>query len=164
MLYNRISQLALRATLYLAFQPPGKLSPVYEIARGTGLSAPYLAKIMRRLICAGLVRAFRGPGGGLELGKEPEAITLWAVVQAMDGPAHEEPCVLGLRACSEQNPCPLHERWAPLRAEIQRLLEETTLESLARGFRGGLGLNSSSWVQIAGAAPAGTPDSERRSS
>ena len=135
MLYSHTAELAIRATLYLAFQPPGRLSPVREIARSTGLSGPYLAKLMHRLIRAGLVRAFRGPGGGLELARPPEAITFWSIVRAMDGVAPSEWCVLGLSACSEANPCPMHRRWYPLRDAMQQLLEETTLASLAQGQR-----------------------------
>ena len=132
MLYSHTAEVAIRAALYLAFQPPGTISPVREIAHATGLSGPYLAKLMHRLIRAGLVRAYRGPGGGLELGRPPEAISLWAIVQAMDGVTRSEWCVLGLQACSEENPCPLHQRWYPLRAAMQQLLEETTLASLAQ--------------------------------
>lgn len=134
-LYGHTSEIAIRAALYLALQPPGKLSPLREIARGTGLPAPYLAKIMGRLIRAGLVRAFRGPGGGMELGRAPASVTLWALVQAVDGSGEPERCVLGLRDCSTERPCPLHERWFPLRAAMQRLLEETTLASLLPGLR-----------------------------
>jgi len=129
--YSHASELAIRAALHLAIQPPGKLSPVHEIAAGTGLPAPYLAKIMRHLIRAGLVRAFRGPGGGVELGRAPETITLSALVRAVEGDDHVESCVMGLGACSETSPCPLHSQWAPLRAEFQRLLDETSLATLA---------------------------------
>lgn len=135
MLYSHSSELAIRAALFLALQPPGKLSPVREIARGTGLSEPYLAKILRRLSSGGLVRAFRGPGRGMELGRSPESISLWAVVRAVEGPVQPEWCVLGLQACSKRTPCPLHHQWVPLREEIQRLLEATTLASLARTLR-----------------------------
>src|SRR5574341_246115 len=111
MLYSHSSELAIRATLYLALQPPGKLSPIRAIAQGAGLPAPYLAKIMRQLVRAGLVRAFRGPGGGLELGRAPGRITLWSVVQATDGAEQTQGCVLGTHACSEENPCVLHRQW-----------------------------------------------------
>ena len=157
MLYSHTSELAIRAVLYLALQPPGKLSPVREIARATGLSGPYLAKITGRLIRAGLVRAFRGPGGGLELGRPPESITLWSVVQAMDGATPAERCVLGLRACSTERPCPLHEQWFPLRAGMQRLLEETTLTSLLRGLRDAKQLGPEAWARIPSASIATKP-------
>jgi len=148
MLYSHTSELAIRATLYLALQPPGKLSPIREIARDTRLSAPYLAKIMRRLISAGLVRAFRGPGGGLELAHAPENVTLWSVVHTIDGAERTERCVLGLRACSEENPCALHRQWFPLRAEIQRLLEETTLAHLTQSVREKSAAGAQAWQPV----------------
>lgn len=160
MLYSHTSELAIRAALYLALQPPGKLSPIREIARGTGLPPAYLAKIIGRLNRMGLVRAFRGPGGGVELGRAPNTITLWSVVQATDGSAEPERCVLGLRLCSGEHPCPLHAQWAPLRAEMQRLLEEITLEKLAGGLRGDEGLSPSSWVQFP-SRPAADPQTEK---
>jgi Rrf2 family transcriptional regulator, iron-sulfur cluster assembly transcription factor len=133
-IYSHTSELAIRATLYLALQPPGKLSPIRQIARDTGLPGPYLAKITRRLIQAGLVRAFRGPGGGLELGRAPEAITLWTVVAAVDAAAPSKSCLLGVELCSEDKPCPLHLRWWPLETERRRLLEETTIATLAKAM------------------------------
>lgn len=132
MLYSRASELAIRAALFLALQPPGKLSPVREVARRTRLPQPYLAKIIRQLSVAGLVRAFRGPGGGIELGRAPAAITLWAIVRAMDGPAFER-CVLNPHDCSDQGQCPLHQQWKPLQESMRRLLEETTLAALVAG-------------------------------
>jgi Rrf2 family iron-sulfur cluster assembly transcriptional regulator len=130
-IYSHTSELAIRATLYLALQPPGKLSPIRQIARETGLPGPYLAKITRRLIQAGLVRAFRGPGGGLELGRAPETISLWTVVAAVDSGAPPKSCPLGTEICSEETPCPLHLRWWRLEAAKRRLLEETTIAAMA---------------------------------
>ncbi|MCL4522291.1 MAG: Rrf2 family transcriptional regulator [Acidobacteria bacterium] len=131
-LCSHASELAIRAAIHLAAQPPGKLSPVHEIAAGTGLPAAYLAKIMRMLIRAGLVRAFRGPGGGVELGRPAHDITLAALVHAVEGELPENTCVMGMGACSEVAPCPLHNQWAPLRAEFHRMLQETSLETLVQ--------------------------------
>jgi Rrf2 family transcriptional regulator, iron-sulfur cluster assembly transcription factor len=132
MLFLHASELAIQATLFLAQQPPGKLSPVHEIAVHSGASEPYLAKILQRLTAAGLVRAFRGPGRGLELGRAPEQINLGSIVRALEGLPLPERCILGIESCTEQNPCPLHERWIPLRNEIRQLLDETTVASLTR--------------------------------
>jgi len=132
MLYGHAAEVAIRAALYLAGRPPGELSPVHEVAKATKLPSPYLSKVIQRLAQAGLVRTFRGPGGGIELGKSPEAITLWALVCSTDGPTDAERCALGIGTCSPNNPCPLHGRWAPMREEFQRLLEETTLAARVR--------------------------------
>lgn len=130
MLCSHASQVALRAALFLAHQPRGKLSPVWEIAQQTRLPRPYLAKIIQQLMSAGLIRAHRGPHGGVELGKAPEQIRLRDLVRAMDGRSGVEECALGLRACSEGKPCPLHAQWVRIQSETQTLLESTTLAFL----------------------------------
>ena len=130
MLLQRSSELAIRAAIFLAQQKPGKLSPVHEIAAETGGSPAYLAKILQRLAGAGLVRSFRGPGKGMELGRAPELINLSSVIQAVEGPAEKERCVLGLAVCSEESPCALHYEWLPLRDRIHELLREKTLADL----------------------------------
>jgi Rrf2 family transcriptional regulator, iron-sulfur cluster assembly transcription factor len=116
--------------LFLAEQAPGKLSPVREIASHYGVSEAYLAKILQRLASCGLVRSFRGPGKGTELGRAPDAISLATVICAVEGPKELENCVLGLGLCSEDNPCALHSEWLPLRSAIHDFLEKTTLADL----------------------------------
>ena len=132
MYYGHAAEVAIRAALYLGGRPPGMLSPVQDVAAATELPKAYLSKVIQRLAQAGLVRTFRGPGGGIELGKSPDAITLWSLVHATEGRADADRCVLGIGNCSEVNPCALHARWAPLRDESRRLLEDTTLAAVLR--------------------------------
>jgi Rrf2 family protein len=132
MIFQHSSELALRAALFLAQQVPGKLSPVHEIAAEAGVSEAYLAKILQRLASNGLVRSFRGPGKGMELGKAPGAISLASVIHAVEGTKDTENCVLGFGACSAENPCVLHEGWLPLRTAINAFLVKTTLADLVR--------------------------------
>jgi Rrf2 family protein len=131
MLFQHGSELAIRATLFLAQQAPGKLSPVHKIADHAGVSEAYLAKILQRLASAGLVRSFRGPGNGMELGRAANTITLASVIHVMEGPRAADECVLGLGTCSEESFCVLHEEWIPIRTAIHNLLENTTLADLA---------------------------------
>ena len=130
MILQRSSELAIRAALFLAQQAPGKLSPVHEIAAHIGVSEAYLAKILQRLASAGLVRSFRGPGKGMELGWAPASITLDSLVCAIEGPRTENECVLGIGICSKETPCSLHTDWVPIRTAIQALLQNTTLANL----------------------------------
>jgi Rrf2 family iron-sulfur cluster assembly transcriptional regulator len=132
LLFQHASELAIRATLFLAQQAPGKLSPVHEIAADAGVSEAYLAKILQRLASSGMVRSFRGPGNGMELGRAPEAISLNSVIRAVEGTKEVEKCVLGLGTCSEVNPCALHKEWLPLRLAIQKFLDGTTLADLVK--------------------------------
>lgn len=150
MLQSTASAMAIRATLFLARQARGTLSPVREIAGQTGLPEPYLAKIVRQLTSAGLVRAFRGPGGGIALIQSPQDISLWSIVRAIEGPAEAEWCVLGLHRCSVESPCPVHSQYAPLRAEMQRLLERTTLATLLQRLRKESDFGGNAWLTLTG--------------
>ena len=135
MLFQRASELAIRAALFLARQEPGKLSPVHEIAAHSGVSKAYLSKVLQRLTGAGLVRSFRGPGKGMELGQPPSAITVAALIRAVEGVQTEQACVFGLRRCTEETPCALHQEWIPIRAALCELLEKTTLADLTAAAR-----------------------------
>ncbi|MBI4461171.1 MAG: Rrf2 family transcriptional regulator [Acidobacteria bacterium] len=132
MLFDHSSELAIRATLFLAQQPVGRLSPVRQIAARIGVSEAYLAKIFQRLGAAGLVKSHRGPGKGMELGAAPETITLGQIVRAVHTSIDSHDCVLGLSMCSGENPCVLHEDWLPHRTAIRQLLEKRTLADLLR--------------------------------
>ena len=132
MIFQHASELAVRATLFLAKQPPGKLTPVHEIAAQTGVSEAYLAKVLQRLSSCSLLRSFRGPGKGMELGRAPETITLADLVRAVEGSRFFDNCIFGLGDCSPEHPCPLHNDWLPLRTAIFDLMEKTTLADLLR--------------------------------
>jgi Rrf2 family transcriptional regulator, iron-sulfur cluster assembly transcription factor len=132
MLFQHASELAIRATVFLAQQAPGKLSPVHEIAAHAGVSEAYLAKILQKLAGAGLVRSFRGPGKGMELGRAASTITLASLILVMEGSKGVDECVLGLGTCSEETPCVLHDEWIPIHTKIRNLLEKTTLADLVQ--------------------------------
>lgn len=134
LLYGHASELAIRAALFLSQQPSGKRSTVQEVAQATRLPRPYLAKILRQLTMAKLIRAFRGPGGGMELGRPADVITVGAIIEAVEGPDRSDYCALGGRPCTENQPCPLHEQWRPLCEQMRRLLAETTLAALNGRF------------------------------
>lgn len=58
---------------------------VREIAELQSVPYDYLAKIFTRLSRAGLVRSMEGKGGGFQLAKPAEHITVLDVVNAIDG-------------------------------------------------------------------------------
>ncbi len=132
MILQRSSEVAIRAAFFLAHQPPGKLTPAHEIAAHAGILPAYLAKILQKLSAAKLVRSFRGPGKGIELGRPANQITLASLILVMEGSKRADQCVLGLDVCSEETPCALHHEWNPIRATICNLLEKTTLADLAK--------------------------------
>ena len=135
LIMQRSTEVAIQALIFLAQQAPGKLSPTHEVAAQAGVPEAYLAKVLQRLTLAGLVRAFRGSGKGVELGRPAEAIPISSVIRAAQGSIDSNRCILGLHVCSGENPCSLHQEWLPHQAALQEMLERTTIADLVRFSR-----------------------------
>ncbi|OFV84771.1 MAG: hypothetical protein A2620_05575 [Acidobacteria bacterium RIFCSPHIGHO2_01_FULL_67_28] len=102
-----------------------------EIAAGLGVPATYLAKVLQGLTRAGLLRAVRGPGGGVQLARPARDIRLWDVLAAVEPVGEFERCFLGLGECDDAHPCPLHESWGPIRARLLEMLQARSLDEFA---------------------------------
>jgi Rrf2 family iron-sulfur cluster assembly transcriptional regulator len=126
------AEYALRALVSLAKQEPGKAVLGRELSSLSGVPANYLSKILLEVKKAGLVQAVRGTGGGYRLGRRPEEIRLIDIVEPIDGTRTRPGCLLsGGQACSDDDPCSAHERWAVVRDTYVAFLESTTLATLA---------------------------------
>lgn len=75
---------ALHACVNLAFIPPGKKIPAKLLAEYHDLKPAYLAKMMQRLAEAGIVDSVEGRSGGYFLAQPPEAITVLAIIDAVE--------------------------------------------------------------------------------
>lgn len=135
MLYSRTCEHAIRALAYLASRPAGNLCLVDEIAEAEDLPRPFTSKILRDLVRAGLLTSSRGPGGGYALARDPEDVSLLEIQQIIDGAGHLDRCVVGLAACNEFAPCPLHDEFKPLREKIRTYLSGTTLEQMSKALK-----------------------------
>jgi DNA-binding IscR family transcriptional regulator len=93
----------------------------------------------------------------VELSQPPAAIGVAAVVKAVEGESDSEKCILGMGACSESQPCPLHLKWVPMRREIRRMLEETSLAALATAARERPEFLSRTVIEQAAAPAPGKP-------
>jgi Rrf2 family transcriptional regulator, iron-sulfur cluster assembly transcription factor len=131
MIYSKPCEYAIRSLAYLA-SSSGSTARAEEIAQAEKLPPPVLSKILQELARRGLLKSRRGPGGGFRLARRPELITLRDVVAAVDGLDQFLECAVGLERCSDDSPCPLHDRWKHVRARFLEYLETTTLEDMAR--------------------------------
>ncbi len=131
MILSQTSKLAIQALIYMATQPPGVAILNRTIAEKLGASPTYLAKILQSLCKFNLLYSSRGNQGGFCLRENGNKINLLQIILVIEGPGIEDACVLGFKVCSDTKPCLMHERWAPIRHEIVKLLKSQNLESLA---------------------------------
>jgi len=135
MLYSKTCEHAIRALAYLASRRAGNLCLVDEIAEAEDMPRPFTSKILRDLVRAGLLTSSRGPGGGYALARDPEDVSLLEIQQIIDGAGNLDRCVVGLAACNEFAPCPLHDEFKPLREKIRTYLSGTTLEQMSKALK-----------------------------
>lgn len=123
--------MAVQAAIHLALRPEGSCQPVRELAAEIGVPATYLTKVLQGLTRAGLLLAVRGPGGGVQLARPAREVSLWDVLSAMEPITEFDRCFLGLKRCAEDNPCALHDRWAPVRMAMLQMLKTQTIRDFA---------------------------------
>lgn len=102
---------ALRATIHLARQEPGRAASVSEISSTEAIPKKFLEKIIQDLIHAGLVQSRRGAHGGYLLTRTPEEISFKEVLEAVEGPIALNVCVGAPQVCSVSTTCGMQHIW-----------------------------------------------------
>jgi Rrf2 family protein len=133
-LFSRPSTYAIRALAYLAMQPPGKLTGVREISDRVHIPGPYLSKVLLQLRRGRLLHSCRGIGGGYELAQPPHRISLFDVIQCIEGDSLGS-CILEDRECSLGQECAMHDSWGPVRNQLLAFLQAITLDELVKRQR-----------------------------
>jgi len=85
LIFSRQCEYALQAVLYIALKPQGEMSSIKEITKKLHIPYHFLGKIMQDLSRKGLLRSLKGPTGGFTLGMPAKDITLFHIVEAIDG-------------------------------------------------------------------------------
>ena len=122
---TRQADYAIRAILYLAALTPTDKAATSLIAEKQEIPPSFLAKIISQLSIAGLIHTSRGAKGGVTLAKDPAAISLLDVVEAIDGPVALNECTLATNGCVRSNNCTMHSFWCETQAELVNRLGKT---------------------------------------
>ncbi|MBI5463754.1 MAG: Rrf2 family transcriptional regulator [Ignavibacteriales bacterium] len=131
-IFSRQCEYALQAVLYLALKPAGTMISIKELTKKLGIPYHFLAKILQDLANQGLLRSMKGPTGGFTLAHPATEITLFHIVEAVDGLDFLNTCVMGFPDCSGNNPCAVHSQWGSLRDGIHSMLVHKNMADLAK--------------------------------
>jgi Rrf2 family protein len=134
-IFSRQCEYALQALLYLASKPAGAVTSITELASKVDVPSPFLAKILQHLTHQKLLVSSKGRAGGFKLAKSAHEITLFQIVEAIDGSAFMEDCVLGFPSCSDRNACALHQKWSELREGICEMLKSRNIAEMAKDMK-----------------------------
>ena len=101
-----------------------------EIAARQHIPEPYLDQLLTTLRRSGFIRSVRGPQGGHELIREPGAIRMREVVEALEGSLSPIDCLDAASPCSRSGGCAQRALWEEVREATIAVLERTTLADL----------------------------------
>ncbi len=111
---------------------PDEVLNAAEIARGTGVPAPTVAKLMTTLAHVGLVSSQRGVAGGYRLDRPAADISVAEIIAEIEGPIALTACVEGADYhCDVEAVCPMCGNWNTVNQAIQEALQRVTLADMA---------------------------------
>lgn len=131
-MFNKETEYALRGLVYIKLQNLKKRIPgTNEVAQEIEAPPFFTAKILQRLVRAGLLRSIKGKGGGFYFDEKEPDLTLKKLISATGGETTLTSCGFGLAHCDDSHPCPLHEKYGPIRNALNKLVSEETIGTLA---------------------------------
>ena len=136
MFISQTAEYAIRAMSAIATLPAAAKIRATDLGRATGIPAPYLSKILRRLVLANLLASQKGQGGGFSLARPAIEIPFIDILNAIDAFPADEICAFGWGHCDQLLPCPLHGAWSRLNGHIQDWANETNLAEIASAAEG----------------------------
>jgi Rrf2 family protein len=129
---TKTSLLATRALVFLAEAEQGVVASPRSIAARLGESPAYMAKVLRSLVKAGILRAEHGRNGGVLLNRRPSDVTLLAIVEACQGAIAGSYCQ---GSADLRTTCAFHRAAAELQHSVMSVLSRWNLDQLAASPR-----------------------------
>lgn len=120
---------AVTAVLDIALHGAKGPVSVMDIAERQAISAAYLEQLFSKLKKCGLLGSVRGPGGGYQLERALEDISVSEIITAVGDGVDATRCH-GAGDCQDGVMCLTHELWSDLSGEIDGFLKDISLADL----------------------------------
>jgi Rrf2 family transcriptional regulator, cysteine metabolism repressor len=144
MIFSSKAEYGVRLMVELGRQSPEQPTSLKAIADAEGLPLAYLEQVVARLRKADLVMSARGAHGGYWLARPAEEISMYDVVQALEGAIapmecfvhdHTERVLCSHEPDAGRGPCATKLLWTRVQGGIVRSLQTTTLAELVEFAR-----------------------------
>lgn len=127
---NITTDYAIRIVLYLATVK--RLACAAEIAENVGISANYLNRVATMLKKENLILSRNGANGGFLLAKEPKDISLFDIIDIMEGTTRLNRCLEDDHFCSRNaaDTCPVRKALCKVQGAVERELAAVSIADL----------------------------------
>lgn len=139
MIFSKACEYGIRATLHIALcSMEGNRASLRDISAEIGSPEAYTSKILQQLVRNGIINSVKGATGGFTVeARKLNRLMLEDVVAAIDGRFDNDICVMGMKACSQKHPCPMHDQYKHIKAGIRSMLQNTSLLEMCNGLKEG---------------------------
>jgi Rrf2 family protein len=120
----------LMAMKHLAEHPQQTAYSAKELSAAYHIPAELLAKILQRLVKAGLLHSQHGTNGGYTLARDAGKISAYEVIRAIDGPLFITSCVTVRGDCDQSDLCTIKEPLRRVNESIEEVLRSITLAGM----------------------------------
>jgi Rrf2 family iron-sulfur cluster assembly transcriptional regulator len=137
-MFSKTCEYGIRAVIYISSKgsQDSKIG-IPDICRNIEAPVQFTAKILQTLVHSNIVTSQKGVNGGFYLNGQQKQKQLIEVVRAIDGDKLFSGCGLGLKSCSEKEPCPLHDKFKAIRSSLKRMMEQTTIDEMSKMLKNG---------------------------
>lgn len=126
---------AILAMIHMACLPEEAVALRTDIAQAHRIPSSFMAKILRSLVRARLLRSTRGVHGGFTLARPASEITLLDIVEAIEGPLALTDCTQDPCTCEWADECPAQPVWVTVQSKMAEVLRGASLEDLVSAPR-----------------------------
>lgn len=139
-MFSKACEYGIRACIYIASQSLNeKRVSLKEISKEIASPEAFTAKILQQLVKNKIVDSIKGPSGGFMIEVEKiNSIKLKDIVFSIDGEDIYKGCGLGMKECSEIQPCPIHNQYKIIKNGLKEMLDTTNLHQLTFGLQNGM--------------------------
>lgn len=104
------------------------------IAERACVTLRFSLKILRKLVASGIVKSYKGSLGGYEIAKPLEEITIYDILETIEGPVALNRCVLDDHECSRvpDKKCPYHYLFEHVSDRVRAELSSVTIAQVVR--------------------------------
>jgi len=120
----------LMAMKHLAEHGHGTACSAKDVAESYGIPAEALAKILQRLVKAGLLVSQHGINGGYTLARSAETISAFEVIRAIDGPLFITSCITVRGECGQSDRCTIREPLRRVNDSIEQVLKNISISEM----------------------------------
>ncbi len=104
-----------------------------EISRSTEIPEEFLRKIFQVLVKSGIIRSFKGRGGGVCLARSPETITVTEIIAPLQEKRGLVRCLREGEHCPRSYECKASIFWRRIQENLFEVLEKTTIKDVLEG-------------------------------